>query len=89
MQESLKKVFLGCVNSPPRPEAGSRNLGQAFLRCFVCSVTLRADYVAYWLSSAFLTKIDRRTKLLILILSSSDNRVKSSQYFSPFPAMTD
>ena len=28
LQRWPKKFLLGCVNSPPRPEAGSRNLGQ-------------------------------------------------------------
>ena len=32
LQRWPKKCVLGCVKSPPRPDAGSRNLGKAFLR---------------------------------------------------------
>ena len=31
VQRREKKFFLGCVKSPPRPEAESRNLGQTVL----------------------------------------------------------
>ena len=32
LTEFPKRFYLGCVKSLPRPDAGSRNLGKAFLR---------------------------------------------------------